>query len=149
MRNSYYYQKNNLSRTTKMDKDYEDLRKVLLKLSVPKVERLVQSPRFASTINIRNENELHLLFDPQINDCAKYFKCGMKEKCPQRHHRINRIVILLVEAGVDPGLRRHSDNCTPIQMAVRRPYIASYTVLKMLSSSFSSLGFSKDFRSVR
>lgn len=126
-----------------------NLLKALLKLSVPSVERLVQSPGFASTITIRNENELHFLFDPQINNCAKYFKCGMNEKCPHRQHRINRIVILLVAAGVDPGLRRHSDNCTPIQLAVRRPYIASYTVLKMLSSSSSTLGFSKEFKSVR
>jgi hypothetical protein len=134
--------------TTKLVEDLSFLQKALLKLNVGKVMQAVQSPEFTSVINIKNENELHFLFDPQVQDCAELFKCGLKEQCPMRQLRANRIIILLVEAGVDPSLRRHSDNCTPIQMAVRRPYVATYSVLKMLASPLSTLTLTKEFRCV-
>ena len=120
----------------------------LIRLSVQEVARLVQASDFRSSISIDNENELHRFFDPKMQDCGKYFKCGKNEKSLTRQNRINEIISLLVGAGVDPGLRRHSDNCTPVHLAVRRQYVKSRTVLEMLASPTSSLGFGKEFRSV-
>ena len=112
----------------------------LLSLSVQRVAHLVQAPGFISFVNVENENELHRLFDPKGKDCGKYFKCGLRENKITRHNRTNEIISLLVKAGVDPGLRRLSDNCTPIQLAVRRKYVVSRTVLEMLVSPSSTLG---------